>query len=64
MSRAPLSVDQLLRDPLTRLVMQADNIDETEVRRVFEDAARAVACRRRTASWRSVWRNDFSGPVQ
>ncbi len=64
MSNTLFSVDQLLQDPLTRLVMQADDIDEREVRRILEDAARAIILNRRTERWISVGRNDLAGPVQ
>ncbi len=64
MPNAPFSVDQLLQDPLTRLVMQADNIDEADLRRVLEDAARAIGRNRRTERWLSVGRADLAGPAQ
>lgn len=38
-----LSLDQLLAEPITRLVMQSDGVREGEIRRLFAD----VACRRR-----------------
>ena len=64
MPDAPFSVDQLLQDPLTRLVMQADNIDEADLRRVLEDAARAIGRDRRTKRWPSIRRADPPGLAQ
>ncbi len=64
MLNAPFSVDQLLRDPLTRLMMRADKLDESDVRRVFEDASRATKQTRQTDKWITAGRRVSAGFTQ
>lgn len=53
-----LTLEALLADPLTRLVMRSDNITVEETARAFQEAGHALvgeAARVEHRSWHRVW---------
>jgi hypothetical protein len=49
-----LTLETLLADPLTRLVMRSDNITVDETARAFREAGQALAALDRESGWRQA----------